>query len=234
MYDQLEAELVQALKAQAGSIPAGAAAELRAFDYHPRTTRPGWRAASAVAGAAATTGAVVSAVVLGGSQAAFAGWTPAPTPASAPPATTSALACQSQLATSPLAATATGTGWTTLDTDVRGLFTTVLYEDGDVDATCFAGPSFTVSERQFAHWRLDQRLWLGRSARLGQVAGSAGGPGSAGRARLGGWARLGRWARARQVRPGLGMGPARPVSLARQAGPARQVAPGGAAALLFR
>jgi hypothetical protein len=167
MYDQLEAELVQALKAQAGSIPAGAAEKLRAVDYHPRATRTGWRAAGAVAGATATTGAVVSALVLGGSQAAFAGWAPAPN-AAAPQGTTSAPACQTQLANSPLAATATGTGWTVLDTDVRGPFTTVLYEDGDVDATCFAGPSFTVVSASSP---------TGGST---SVSGSAGGPGSTG------------------------------------------------------
>jgi len=144
MYDQLEAEVAQALMAQASTVPADAAQVLRTIDYHPRTARVGWRAASVVAGATATTGAVISAVVLGSSQAAFAGWTPAPSAASAPQAATTSSNCLSQLEQGPLAASASGSGWTALDTDVRGPYTVVIYEDGDLDATCFAGPSFTV------------------------------------------------------------------------------------------
>ena len=177
MYDQLEAEVAQGLRAQAGTVPVDAVQVLRTIDYHPRTARVGWRAASAVAGATATTGAVISAVVLGGSQAAFAGWTPAPSVASAPVAATTSSSCLSQVEQGPVAASAPGSGWTALDTDVRGPYTVVIYEDGDFYATCFTGPSFTVVDTTSPDGRSGS---MSASGNWGGAAPSGSGPGTGG------------------------------------------------------
>jgi hypothetical protein len=145
MYEQLETDLIDAFSRRAAGIPAGTAVRLAQVDYHPRSSRAPLRAAGAMAGTAATAGAIVSVVVLGGSQAAFAGWRPVPTAASSGQATTAAASCQAQLEASPaLSGAPAGPGWDAIATDVRGPFTVFIYENGSVNATCFTGPSFTA------------------------------------------------------------------------------------------
>jgi hypothetical protein len=96
-------------------------------------------------GAAATTTAVVSVVVLGGSQAAFAGWSASPASAVTAPASGAGASCQAQLAAAPTLPGVTAAGsWSAVATDVRGPFTLVIYENGGAHATCLTGPSITV------------------------------------------------------------------------------------------
>ena len=146
MSQNLETELHAALSRQASKIPADAVARLRAVDYNPRTGRLSPRlTVGALGGAAVTAGTVISVVVLGGAQPAFAGWNASPTPASGAEASTADAACQAKLAASPPPdGTTVGSGWTAVITDVRGPFTVVIFQDGTSDATCFIGPSFTV------------------------------------------------------------------------------------------
>ena len=99
----------------------------------------------ALAGAAATTGAVVSAVVFGSAQAAFTGWSPSPALlVSAGQTSTADTACQAQIG---VPGSAAGDGRSPVATDVRGPFTLVIYQDGGADASCLTGPSITVVSR---------------------------------------------------------------------------------------
>jgi len=120
-----------------------------AIDYRPRAGRISPRLkVGSLAGAAVTTGTVISVVVLGGASPAFAGWSAAPTGASAAQTTTADGSCQAQLAqlaAAPALAVPTGaSAWTAVATDVRGPFTLVVYQGGEADATCLAGPSMTA------------------------------------------------------------------------------------------
>jgi hypothetical protein len=149
MNQRLESDLREAFSACASRMPGDAALRLRAIDYRPRTVRlsPGLTV-GALGGALATAGTVVSVVVLGSAQPAFAGWSAAPSPATGAQATTADAACQAKLAASPgLPGTGTASGWSAVTTDVRGPFTLVIFQDGSSDATCFIGPSFTVVTR---------------------------------------------------------------------------------------
>jgi hypothetical protein len=142
MPDQLEAELTRVLAQHAAAVPADSASRLCDIDFAPRPTR--WSpkvTVASLAGAAAATGTVVSVIVLGGAQPAFAGWTAAPTPAPPAQSTSATANCQAQLTQQPAA---TGDTWTPVATDVRGPYTVASYQDGSSDATCFTGPSFTT------------------------------------------------------------------------------------------
>jgi hypothetical protein len=146
MNQQLESDVHDAFSAFASGIPAEASQRLRGIDYRPRTARLSPRlTAGVMIGAAATTTTIVSVVVLGGSQTAFAGWSPSPSRAPIVLTSSADDACQAQLANTPPGLSASATGpWTVVATDVRGPFTLVIYEDGDAHANCLTGPSVTV------------------------------------------------------------------------------------------
>jgi hypothetical protein len=154
---EMELALRQTFAAQADTVPASAAARVRASDYHPRQHRlrtPVLVGGGTLAGAA-TVGAVLS-IVLGGAAPAYAGWSAVPTarPAAAAPAlsgntgspsSSSAAASQCEAALQsphgPAGIQNSGT-WTPVLTDVRGPFTTMLFDNGSSTAACFESPSF--------------------------------------------------------------------------------------------
>ncbi len=141
MNDQLEAELREAFARRAAEVSSDAAERLRSVDYKPHARRR-WPLTVSAAGAASGTAAIVSVVMLGGSQAAFAGWSATPTAATDTQSTTTQENCQGYLATMP-----GGSGsWTQVATDVRGPYTVAVYESGDTVASCFTGPSFTTAQ----------------------------------------------------------------------------------------
>jgi hypothetical protein len=146
MPEQLETALRDAFASRAANIPADSSIRLRSVDYRPRLGRVTPRLTlGALAGAAATSGAIVSVVVFGGAQAAFAGWSAAPTAATSGQTATADTQCQSRLSSlsTPSGSIVTG-GWTPVVTDVRGPFTVVIFQDGTATANCFTGPSFTL------------------------------------------------------------------------------------------
>lgn len=146
MNDHLENELCELFASRASAVPADAIARLRGVDFHPSTGHR-WSpklTVGSLAGLAATTGTVVSVIVLGGAQPAFAGWTAAPTPASSAQSTTASQNCLSQVEQSPAEGGTSSAAWAPVATDVRGPFTVIVYGDGAGEATCFNGPTFTV------------------------------------------------------------------------------------------
>jgi hypothetical protein len=154
MIDQIEDPVRDALRLATLAIPDEAGARLRAVEYHPKSAR--WATPAGLgagAGAAATAATVVSVVVLGGSQPAFAGWTPTPTPtaASGSQVATAEAACEARLAAQPgpsgptPPSTTAGQALTPVLTDVRGPYTVAIFANGSSSATCFTGPSFTVT-----------------------------------------------------------------------------------------
>jgi hypothetical protein len=148
MIDQLEIDLRDALARRAAEVPADVAARLRALDYHPRTRRLRPRLAlGTLAGSAGTAGVIVSIVGLGaGAQAAFAGWTAMPTPASSAQLAADQAACQADLTANTTPApfsTSQLTGWHAVLTDTRGPFSYLIMQSGDYHASCFSGPGFT-------------------------------------------------------------------------------------------
>jgi hypothetical protein len=143
MNQQIEDDLRTAFSRHASGIPAEVSEKLRSIDYHPRNHRISPRLTiGALTGAAATAAAVVSIVVLGGAPAAFAGWTPSPTPAVGGQTATADSNCQAQLAELPN--TSTGGGWNAITTDVRGPYSLVVYQDDSATASCFTGPALTI------------------------------------------------------------------------------------------
>jgi hypothetical protein len=86
------------------------------------------------------------ALVFAGTQAAFAGWSSSPTPASSGQTTSADATCQAQLAAVPptSAGASAGREWSVVTTDVRGPFTLVIYQSASGSATCLIGPSVTV------------------------------------------------------------------------------------------
>jgi hypothetical protein len=134
MIDELESDLRNALARRAAEVPTDAAARLRALDYHPRTRRVRPRLAlGALAGSA-------------GTQAAFAGWSATPTPASSAQLAADQAACQADLAANTTPApfsTSQITGWRAVLTDTRGPFSYLIMQSGDYHAACFSGPGFT-------------------------------------------------------------------------------------------
>ena len=163
--DQLEAELRDAFAVGAARVPVEAVERLRRVDYRPRVRRR-WPLTIGALGAASGTAAVVSVAVLGGSQAAFAGWRAKPTIATAAQSAATQVNCQGYLATMP---SATGS-WSQVASDVRGPYTVAIYENGTSYATCFTGPAFTFASFSSA------------SGRMALSAGNSGGPGSPGSA----------------------------------------------------
>ncbi|MGD0392971.1 MAG: hypothetical protein ABSC41_10040 [Acidimicrobiales bacterium] len=154
MMNQLESDLNEALSRQASRLPAEAGVRLRHVDYHPRTSRISPRlTVGSLAGVAASTGVIVSVVVLGGSTPAFAGWTPSPTPASTGQTSAADAACRAQLASAPAmpGVASTDGAWSVVASDVRGPFTLVIYQSGGTDATCLIGPSITIVSRSNGH-----------------------------------------------------------------------------------
>ncbi len=172
----LETELHSAFCRQAAWIPAAAGDRLRAVDYNPRTGRLSPRlTVGALGGAVVTAGAVISVVVLGGAQPAFAGWSASPVPASGAAAATADAACQAKLAANPGPDGSTAvSGWNAVTTDVRGPFTVVIFQDGTSTATCFTGPSFTVLSQS----SVNGRVASGSESVTGSGTGTGGGASS--------------------------------------------------------
>jgi hypothetical protein len=142
MNDQLEGELREAFALRASEVPMDAVERLRRVDYRPRTRRR-WPLTMSALAAASGTAAVVSVVVLGGSQSAFAGWTPTPTSPTAAQSAATQDNCQGNLSTMP--GGADQGSWSQVATDVRGPYTVVIYQAGSSFATCFTGSSFTFA-----------------------------------------------------------------------------------------
>jgi hypothetical protein len=143
--DQLENDLCELFASRASAVPAEATIGVRGVDFHPRAGHL-WSPKLTVGSLAglATTGMVVSVIVFGGAQPAFAGWRAAPSAASPAQSTTASQNCSSQIALSPATSDTSGADWTPIATDVRGPYTVIVYRNGSGDATCFNGPSFTV------------------------------------------------------------------------------------------
>jgi hypothetical protein len=146
MDQLLETELNEVFSSYASRIPADTAVRLRAVDYKPRTGHLSpCLTVGALGGVAATAGTVISVVVLGGAQPAFAGWSASPTPATAAQLASADAACQAKFASAPASpGTATPSSWSAAVTDVRGPYTMAIFQDGSANATCFIGPSFTA------------------------------------------------------------------------------------------
>lgn len=147
MTTDLEEAIRATLAGRAAGVPADAVARVTGAGYRPRTARVSRRLTLGGLAGAATTGTVAAVVVLGGSQAAFAGWTAAPSSAVSPGQLSSAVnSCDDSLSSMPPPVGAGGgsAGWTTVVTDVRGPFTVLVLHDGDRYASCFNGPDFTV------------------------------------------------------------------------------------------
>jgi hypothetical protein len=89
-------------------------------------------------GAVSGVAALVSALALGGSAPAFAGWRSAPSYPTAQQTAVTRASCRPDLPE----ALADGT-WSELATDVRGPYTMAVYESGTTLASCLIGPSFT-------------------------------------------------------------------------------------------
>ena len=126
----------------------------------------------AVPGLAAALGLSLT-LVLTGSEAAFAGWSPAPTPVSATAATIADQACQARLATLAQAPGGVPAGtWNTVTSDERGPFTLVVYGDGGDTATCLRGPSVIVVSETTANGGSASVSGSGQIAAAGTPAGS--------------------------------------------------------------
>jgi hypothetical protein len=112
-------------------------------------------------------------LVLAGSQAAFAGWNPSPTSASAGQTPTADAACQATLRAAPPTSpgVAPGSGWSVVATDVRGPFTLVIYQNRGSGATCLTGPSITVVSQTTADGRT---MTVGRSGTASENGGGLG------------------------------------------------------------
>jgi hypothetical protein len=178
MKTEFETELSQALAARAAGLPPGAAARLRAADYHPREHR--LRAPTLGVGvlAGAATAGTVLAVVLGGSAPAYAGWSAAPTSDTA--SSSADASCQNQLASMPGAPGGSPTdsgAWQNVLTDVRGPFTVELFQDSGSYAACFTSSSFT-SVNQIsstgASGASSNTLHVSAGSAAGSVAGGGG------------------------------------------------------------
>jgi hypothetical protein len=173
MNDQLEADVRDIFALRAAAVPADAAHRVCSMDFHPRAGRVSPRLkVGSLAGLAAATGTVVSVVVLGGAQPAFAGWTAAPAAATSSPSASASSACQAQLVGQSPSGASVGGSWTPAATDVRGPYTVVIYEDGSARATCFNGPSFTVVS---THTSSDGGAQQSQSSSVRTTPGSGGG-----------------------------------------------------------
>jgi hypothetical protein len=177
MINQLEKDLRDLFASRASTVPADASTRVRGASFHPRVGHR-WSpkvTIGSLAGLAATTGTVVSVIVLGSAQPAFAGWTAAPTALSSTQGTSASQSCQSQIMQSPEAAGTSSADWTPVDTDTRGPYTVLVYQDGSADATCFNGPSFSVVNAESSGNGNGQRS---QSNSVGIDRGSSAGTGS--------------------------------------------------------
>lgn len=139
MNDQLEAKL---LTLRAAEVPTDAVERLRRVDYRPRTRRR-WPLTISALGATSGTAAIVSVVVLGGSQAAFAGWSATPTTPTAAQSAATQDDCPASLAAMP--GGSDQSSWSPVATDVRGPYTVAIYQAASSYATCFTGPFFNFA-----------------------------------------------------------------------------------------
>lgn len=143
---QLEEHIRDALAREAAFITDEKIARVGAVDYHPRTATWTRLGGVALAGAAASAGAV--AMLAGTSaQSAFAGWRATPTHASSTRTTTVERACAARLDEPSNNAATTGPAAKNVAAklstqpqvaDTRGPFMLVVYNE----VTCFAGPGF--------------------------------------------------------------------------------------------
>jgi hypothetical protein len=142
MTDHLEAELREAFALRAAQVSPDAVERLRRAAYRPRMRRR-WPLTMSAVGAASGTAAVVSVVVLGGSQTAFGGWSATPKTLTADQSAATQTNCQANLP----AALSQGP-WNQVATDTRGPYTVVVYQSGSSLASCFMGPSFTTVQAE--------------------------------------------------------------------------------------
>ncbi len=110
---------------------------------HEQRTRRRWPLAIGAVGAASGTAALVSVLVLGGSQAAFAGWSATPSYATAEQTAATQSSCQVDLPT----LLAQGR-WTQVAIDARGPYSMAVFESGTTLASCLTGPSFTTVQAE--------------------------------------------------------------------------------------
>jgi hypothetical protein len=156
MNREIEAELRQVFAQRATGVSSEAVARLRQVDYRPRTSRLSSPLKVSALTGAATAGTIASIVILGGAQPAFAGWSPTPRSAPGAPDTTVAANCQDRLDALPAVPGSAvpgpggSSGWNAAVTDVRGPFSVVIFQNGEANATCFSGPSFTIVSRHSA------------------------------------------------------------------------------------
>lgn len=146
MIDLFEAELRDALRSKAYSIPEEVRERIHSSNHRPRTTRWSSRVTyGTMAGAAVTAAAVVSVVVLGSASPAFAGWSATPTAPAGGQVAQAEAQCQAQLASlPPRAPTTSGPSQALVLTDIRGPYTVAIYASSTSSSTCFTGPSFTA------------------------------------------------------------------------------------------
>jgi len=111
-----------------------------------------------------------------GTEAAFAGWSPSPTAATAQETSTADGTCQALLASTPQDSSGASTtgGWSVVTTDVRGPFTLVVYQDGSNGATCLTGPSVTVASESNGNG--GSMSVSARSVHVSQGSGTGTGP----------------------------------------------------------
>ena len=142
MNDQLETELRELFAVRAAEVSADAVERLRRIDYRPRTSRR-WPLTLTALGAASGTAAVVSVVVLGGAQEAFAGWRATPTTPTARETAATQNDCEASLPSALVQGS-----WSLVATDVRGPYAMSIYESGSSLASCLTGPSFTTVQAE--------------------------------------------------------------------------------------
>ena len=141
MTQRLETQLREVFAQRAREVPAQACARLDHRDYRPRSPLrlPGL-ALGGVAALAALAAITLSILELGaGTERAFAGWTPAPTPPTSGQISRAKAACKEDMATP----TATDGPWQTVLTDTRGPYTIVLLADAKGHANCLIGPGLS-------------------------------------------------------------------------------------------
>ena len=102
MTEQLESELREAFAARACELSPGTGERLRRLDYQPRTRSLRPPVALGAVTTAGVAGVAVWVAGLGaGTTAAFAGWTPSPTPAGPGQIAAAEAACRQRLASMP-------------------------------------------------------------------------------------------------------------------------------------
>lgn len=118
---------------------------LRRVDDRTHTRRR-WPLTVGVLAGTSGIAALVAAIVFGGSQPAFAGWSATPTYLTAAQTAVTRDNCQAHLSAVP--GTSTLGRWSSVAIDARGRYTMAVYEKGSTLASCFSGPSFTTVEAE--------------------------------------------------------------------------------------